>query len=124
MSHGTLFPSRIRYAYVEDPQAKVQIAHGVWGGINPHGEVELNFYTESDKIPAFSEREVAADGSLGEELVPDDENVRHITRTVHTKLLLNYRTAHAVMEWLEDKIDSLEMDETSLFMDDDTGTEQ
>ncbi len=124
MSHDKLFPTRIRYEYQEEPGTKLQAAHGVWGGVNPHGEIELNFYTESDKMPLFSEREVEPDGTLGPELMPDDEDIRHITRTIHTKLLLNPRSAYAVFEWLAEKLESLEVDETHLFMDDDTGTEQ
>ncbi len=124
MSHDKLFPSRIRYEYKEESEVKLTTAHGVWGGINPHGEIELNFYTESDKHPPYSEREVEPDGTLGPELFLEDDDVRHITRTIHTKLLLNHRTAYAVMEWLGEKLESLELDEASLFMDDDTGTEQ
>ena len=28
------FPARIRYEYEQDPAARLQYAHGVWGGIN------------------------------------------------------------------------------------------
>ncbi len=124
MTHDKPFPGRIRYEYKEDAKAQLHTAHGVWGGINPHGEIELNFYTESDKAPAFSERLVDDEGNLGPEMVPDDDDVRSVTRTIHSKILLNHRTALAVMAWLEEKIESLEMDEASLFMDDDTGIEQ
>ncbi len=101
-------PLRIRYEYEQDPEARLHYAHGVWGGINPQGEVELNFYTESDKLPPYAERIVAADGSLGHEVLPGDENVRVVTRRIHSKLLLNYHTARAVLEWLEEKVDALE----------------
>ena len=99
---------RVRYEYEQDPETRIRYAHGVWGGINPQGEVELNFYTESDKLPVFSERIVAPDGSFGHEVTPYEEDLKIITRRVHTKLLLNYHTAKAVMEWLEDKIETLE----------------
>ncbi len=124
MTHDRHFPTRIRYEYAEDEKIQLQTAHGVWGGVNPHGEIELNFYAESDKAPTFSERLVAEDGTLGPEMGSEDDDTRIIKRTIHTKILLNYRTAHAVLEWLEDKIDSLEMDESTLFLDDDTGIEQ
>ncbi len=124
MTQDKDFPARIRYEYKEKAHTELQTAHGVWGGINPHGEIELNFYTESDKMPPFSERLVDSDGNLGPEMIPDDEDIRHVTRTIHSKILLNHRTALAVMAWLEEKIDSLEMDEASLFLDDDTGIEQ
>ncbi len=104
------FPIRIRYAYEPDQGLRPQYAHGVWGGINAQGEVEINFYTETDKLPPFSERLVAADGSFGHEMVPFEENLREVTRHIHAKIILNYHTARDVLEWLEDKVESLEMD--------------
>ena len=47
-------PGKIRYKYQMDENARLQTAHGVWGGINPQGEIEMNFYHESDALPAFS----------------------------------------------------------------------
>ena len=38
------FPARIRYEYEQDPAARLQYAHGVWGGINPQGEIEIDVY--------------------------------------------------------------------------------
>ena len=107
-------PVRSRYEYEKDPNAKGRTAHGVWGGINPQGELELNFYTESDKIPAFSERIVAADGNLGHEMAPFDDSVKFITRHIHSRVILNYHTARAVMEWLEEKIETLENEGESM----------
>ncbi len=127
MKHGKSLPQRVRYEYKEETEARLKYAHGVWGGINPRGEIELNFYTESDKAPAFAECLVAGDGSLGPELVPEGEDQRTIVRTIHNKVLLNYHTAHAVMQWLEEQLDTLEgLDgvDGRAFMDDDTGIEQ
>ena len=33
-------PSKIRYKYEMAPEARLQTAHGVWGGINPQGEIK------------------------------------------------------------------------------------
>ena len=44
------YPSRIRYEYEQDPETRLQYTHGVWGGINPQGEIEISFYLESDKM--------------------------------------------------------------------------
>lgn len=112
-------PLRIRYEYEENPEARLQYSHGVWGGINPQGEVELNFYTESDKLPPYSERIVAPDGSFGHEALPFDDNLKIVTRRIHTKLILSYHTARAVVEWLQDKVDILENEEEGMFFDDD-----
>ena len=107
------FPGKIRYEYQQDSDTRVQYAHGVWGGINPQGEIEVNFYLESDKMPPYSERLVAPDGSFGHEIVPYDAEVRTVVRTIHSRVILNYHTARAVLEWLEDKLDMLEMEDGS-----------
>ncbi len=125
MSQEPKLHSRIRYEYSQEPQARLQLAHGVWGGINPQGEIEMNFYSESDKIPPFSERLVEPDGTLGHEMVPFDETIRTITRTVHSRVVLNYYTARALVEWLEDKIDTLDLEDGgTMIMDDKAGVEQ
>lgn len=105
---NTRQPLRMRYEYEQDKNLDVKYAHGVWGGINPQGEVELNFYTESDKIPPFSERIITPDGSLGHEMAPYDENLKIITRRIHSRVILNYHTARAVLEWLDEKVQALE----------------
>lgn len=106
------FPSRIRYEYEHDPKAELRYAHGVWGGINPQGEVEINFYLESDKMPMFSERRIEPDGrTFGQEMAPFDEDVRVVTRHIHSKVVINYHTARALLEWLEEKIDTLDEEE-------------
>lgn len=112
-------PTKIRYEYEQDDDAKPNYTHGVWGGINPQGEVELNFYVESDKVPAFSERSVNADGSFGPEMAPYNEDVRTVVRNIHSKILVNYHTARALLEWLEEKIETLDAEDagTTLSLD-------
>jgi len=104
-------PSKIRYEYVDDPGLRLKYSHGVWGGINPQGEIEINFYLESDKMPPYSERRVEADGSFGPEMAPFDEDIRVITRFIHSKVVINYPTAKALLEWLEEKINAIELEE-------------
>jgi hypothetical protein len=126
MSQDEKFPMRIRYEYEQSPDLTPRYAHGVWGGINAQGEVEINFYTESDKLPPYSERMVAADGSFGHEMIPYDENLKIVTRHIHAKIILGYHTARDILEWLEDKVDALELEaEGAPFdLDGDKGREQ
>ena len=104
------FPLRIRYEYEQPTGMQPQYAHGVWGGINAQGEVEINFYLESDKLPQFSERLVAPDGSFGHEVSACDENLKIVTRHITSKVVLNYNTARDILEWLEEKVELLEME--------------
>ena len=111
-------PLRIRYEYEQNPETRMQFAHGVWGGINPQGEIEMNFYTESDKFPPYSERLLTPDGSFGHEIAPQDDTQKTVVRTINTRLVLNYHTARAVIDWLQEKVDLLEHEfEESAFME-------
>jgi len=101
-------PMRIRYEYKVKKDVSLEYAHGVWGGVNPHGEIELNFYTESDTIPPFSERIVTPDGNLGHEMSPGEEDVKQVTRSVTSRVIMNYATARAMYEWLDEKLASIE----------------
>ena len=111
-------PLRIRYEYEQNPETRMQFAHGVWGGINPQGEIEMNFYTESDKFPPYSERLLTPDGSFGHEIAPQDDTQKTVVRTINTRLVLNYHTARAVIDWLQEKVDALEQEfEEGAFME-------
>lgn len=112
-------PLRVRYEYEQHPDAQLQYAHGVWGGANSHGEVELNFYTESDKLPAFSECIIAPDGSFGHETVPYDKHLKVVTRRIHSKILLNYHTVRGLIELLQEAADTLEAEGGDGFYFDD-----
>lgn len=124
MSKSNAHPAKIRYNYQMTPEARLNTAHGVWGGINPQGEIEMNFYHESDALPLYSERLVAPDGSIGHEITPDDDDRREVTRHIHSRVLLNYHTARAVLEWLEDKVAALEEEGGPGIYDADSGIEQ
>lgn len=124
MNTKNAHPSKIRYNYQMDSDARLQTAHGVWGGINPQGEIEMNFYHESDAMPAYSEQLVAPDGSIGHEITPGDEGLRQVTRHIHSRVLLNYHTARAVLEWLEDRVAALEEEEATGMYEADSGIEQ
>ncbi len=107
----TGFPMKVIYEYEVRGDCPIHTAHGVWGGVNPHGEIEMNIYSESDKLPQFSERIINPDGSVGPETSSlDSQQTKTIVRRVHAKILMNYHTAKAVIEWLEDKVQALELD--------------
>lgn len=98
---------RLYFHYSVENGCHLQIAHGVWGGINPHGEIEMNFYHESDALPKMTEHIVSSDGSIEDEFM-QDENGRHINRVVHSRILLNHETARALAEWLQGQLDLIE----------------
>ena len=74
-------------------------------------------------MPPYSERLIAPDGSFGEESAPFSEEERVIVRHIHSRVVMNYHTARAMLEWLEDKVASLEAEEEGAapLVFDDTG---
>lgn len=110
------FPMKIRYLYETDTSAPTVYAHGVWGGVNPHGEIEMQFYTESDKLPESTECVIHADGAMGPEMSTEDEDTRNVLRTIGSKVLVNYHTARALIDWLEEKVSALEMEDEGILM--------
>lgn len=117
-------PTRIRYKYQMDTNTRLEWAHGVWGGINPQGEIEMNFYHESDAMPTYSEQLVAPDGSLGHEIIPGNNDVREVTRCIHSRVLISYHTARAMLEWLEEHVAALEEEGGPGMFDANVGIEQ
>ena len=64
------------------------------------------------------------DGSIGHEITPEDDEQRGVTRHIHSRVLLNYHTARAVLEWLEDRVAALEEEGPPDMYDTDSGIEQ
>lgn len=118
------FPDSIRYIFSTEPNVRLRVAHGIWGGINPHGEIELNFYDESDAPPARTEQTIEADGTPGQERMTKQSGVREINRQIHTRILLNYNTARAVLSWLEDRVAELEASAPNDIYDMGSGIQQ
>ena len=108
MSDDYSGPVHIRYKYKMDEPSQLKYAHGVWGGINSQGELEMNFYLESDALPDWSECVLEPDGGLGPEKVPHDDRQKNVIRHIHSRVVLNYHTARAVQYWLESHLDILE----------------
>ncbi len=109
--------NRVRYEYTKNSELKLEYAHGVWGGINPQGEIEINFYTESDKLPPSAEYIIAPDGNIASEVLQGNAEPRTIVRNIHSKILINAQTAKGLYTWLEDKLETLHGEQSPIITD-------
>ena len=93
-----------------DPDLPLPLVHGVFGGVNPMGEIELNFFTESEDLPDRVERLVSnADGAvLSEDVIASDPEARHVTRSIVSRIVVTYATAQAIRTWLDEQIKGME----------------
>lgn len=83
---------------------KSVIVNGVYGGIAPNGNINVNFYL--DRVPLPDETTLnIIDGKLKENY-PVKE-VPEITRDVVFGVQLNYDTAISIQNWLGNKIEEL-----------------
>ncbi len=112
-------PIKVRFEYEETVSGSLNYTHGVWGGINPQGEIEMNFYQEKDKIPPFSERSLSPEGVLGPELIPFEDDTRTVVRSIHSKILVNFQTAKALHDWLAEKIEAMEEENSEYALEED-----
>lgn len=101
--------TKYKIRFQRDPKLPLHLAHGVWGGINQQAEIEMNFFSESEDLPDQVERLVMTDGTVvHEEVVGEDPDVRHMTRTVVARLVVSYETARSLVNWLDDQLDLLD----------------
>lgn len=118
------FPETIQYHYRKADDLPLKVAHGVWGGSNPHGEIEICFYEEGAMPPRLTTQKIGPDGMPGAEMMAADDSGRHIERNIHTRILLNYGTARAVLEWLEERLSELESEAPQEMYDGNSGIKQ
>ncbi len=116
MSHDAHYPEKIIFEYRNGEDCPFIYTHGLWGGVNAQGEIEMNLYSESDKLPAFTEQKMEPDGSYGPETPPGDQNTRTMVRKVQAKVVMNYHTARMIMDWLKEQMDILDMEQEQTIM--------
>lgn len=102
------YPKKICYHYEQAADSDLKVAHGVWGGVTPNGEIEICFYDESDMPPESIEQDINPDGTQGAEKVVYKDGARHIRRRIHSRVLFNYNSAHAFMNWLDQRLGELD----------------
>ena len=83
--------------------------NGAQGGINPQGEIIINFYLERNALP-ISQTYGIEDVNIGfQELEskPSDLN-NSFVRVIANGVILNYQTAKEIHKWLGNHIKTLE----------------
>jgi hypothetical protein len=96
-----------KYIFKDDYNPKY--VNGAQGGFSPQGEFVINFYCERNAIPV-SQTYPVKDGKLaGNELshMPVDLNSSFV-RVIENGVMMNYRTAKEVHNWLGILIEQME----------------
>ena len=120
------YGENVQYLHYENsPETHARVAHGVWGGINPYGEIEMCFYEESVDPPRLTVQDIGADGVPGpERFAGKDSSERHLKRLIHTRLVVNYNSARAMLAWLEERLAEMETESSAEIYDGNSGIPQ
>ena len=102
---------QLLYTYTQEEATPIRYAHGVWGGVTSHDEIEMHFYVESTTPPT----ECAPDAQTGEQT----QSV--VERAIHSKVLMDYSAALALHQWLTDKLEDIEQRQGYCVHDDTLG---
>lgn len=100
----------LKFKYIFDNGYNAKYANGAYGGVTPRGEITINFYYERSPIPHDQIHNLTDDGRVGE--IVETNPIDHTTtlvRVVETGIILNVQTAKDIIQWLQNKIDVIEL---------------
>ena len=99
----------IKFKYIFDENYNPVYVNGAQGGITPQGEIVANFYLERLALPNAQTQEVKADGTLGEAISSEPEDLNNsFVRFIKNGVVMNLQTAISISNWLNKHIDILQ----------------
>lgn len=104
---------KFKYKFSEDYNPKY--ANGAIGGINPQGEIVINFYLERNGLPISQTFELKNSNTIGDlkETDPVDFS-KSIIRYIQNGVVLNYSSAKEIHRWLGEHLDKIESGEVQI----------
>lgn len=99
-------PTEIEFFFEYDPGYRIVAANGVWGGITPRGDIQLDFFVERQGVPESVRNRVTDQGGLGDETCRNPE--KRITRRLQIGVLLSQEDADTLADFLKEKVARLE----------------
>jgi hypothetical protein len=98
---------KITFKYIFADDYNPVFANGAWGGVNPSGEITINFYLERAGLPISETHQVDEKGVLGKVLEREPQE-QVIVRYVENGIVLNIEGAKIINNWLGQKIKEAE----------------
>ncbi|GAB6036173.1 hypothetical protein JCM15519_07320 [Fundidesulfovibrio butyratiphilus] len=99
--------NEIRFKFIYDEQYNLKYINGVWGGVTPSGEFNMNFFVDRLPVPKNTYQEVTGEGIITDRVRQDIEE-KLMVRCVQTGVVFNYVTAKILHQWLGEQIGQFE----------------
>ncbi|OHD57205.1 MAG: hypothetical protein A2Y33_07370 [Spirochaetes bacterium GWF1_51_8] len=94
---------KVDFHYIKSNQYRTSYANGVFGGITPRGELQMDFFVERQVIPQVATYAISNEGILGE--IIKTEGKSGFIREFDCGVLMSIDVAINFYEWLGQKID-------------------
>ena len=95
---------QIKCYFIKSNFFRVIHADGVWGGVTPHMNIQMSFFSERTPIPKVTTAQVTPSGI--KEI--NKETKIGIIREVEVDVIMDLETAKALRFWLDEKIQAMD----------------
>ena len=96
-----IIPDKIAFSFQKDPHYRVVPINGVWGGPTIRGDIRVEFFYECQATPDTLVQAVKPDGTVGEIIEGQTQQV--FTRTVMVGMMLTPLQADSIGKFLQEK---------------------
>ena len=95
-------PSEVEFFFELDKDYRIIASNGVWGGLTPRGQLQLDFFVEKLAIPDSIKNAISEDGRIGKEL--SRSPMKRVVRRLQVGILLSIGEARDLIEFMNRKI--------------------
>lgn len=94
-------PSHIKFKYIKSGLFRVIHVDGIWAAITPNSDINISFCSERRPIPKEVVYKINSDGTLGEEVLPERQELAAIVREVDVSAVMKVEVAKELIELLQ-----------------------
>ncbi|MCL1470645.1 hypothetical protein [Argonema antarcticum] len=98
----------IKFNYIKSNLFRVVRVDGIWAGITPNLDINVNLCSERYPIPQQTLHKIDPDGSIGEEIIDERISRDGIVREVEVGAVMDISTAKSLIELLQELIEQVE----------------
>jgi len=101
-------PQKVKFHYVKSNAFRTIHADGIIGSVTPRLTITASFFSERLPIPDQTVQAITPEGKLGGEVADERITREGILREIEVNVVMDVTTAKAMIEWLEDKVKTVE----------------